>query len=105
MPTWYLALQAASAVLGMSSLVYTWRSSQQAAARTALESVRTKCDENEHQIVKVLEAMRHLPTSDEIANLQRDVGRLLERTSNLNGWLETTNRKLDRIDDWLRENK
>lgn len=105
MPVWYLVIQATQAILVISSTIYTWRSAQQLAARSAVDDVRRKCDENEHRVLRLEEGIKHLPNAADVAELRANVGVLLERTKHLDGWIENVARGLERIDIWLRENK
>ena len=105
MPVWYLVIMAVQAVLVISSTIYAWRNNQRTADKRAVDDVKSANDALEHRVLLLEENAKHLPTAERMAELQSSVSVLVTKTEHLNGWLETVSRKLDRIDDWLRENK
>jgi hypothetical protein len=105
MPTWLPWLQAAQSALFVASVLYTWWSNQRRADRhqvTAIEAANTLLDS---RVTRLEEQVKHLPCEGQWSELHAECRALKATTENLNGWCESLARKLDRIDDWLRENK
>jgi len=105
MPAWYIWLQATQAILWIALTVYTWQSNQRTADRSAVRAIEVANQMLDCRVLRLEEQVKHVPSADTVSALNTSVQVLLERTSNLDGWIEKVENQLQRIDTWLRENK
>lgn len=75
-------------------------------AKSALQThISTEHAGLREKVMTIEERIRHMPTSDELAELEGTVKKVEERTAGLNEGLLQVRKQLDRIENFLLNNK
>jgi hypothetical protein len=104
-PAWSPWLQGLQAIFCIAAIVYTWFSNQRRADRNQVIALEAANRLLEQKVAQLDEHIKHMPCEGQWSELHAQYCALKATADNQNGWLESIARKVDRIDDWLRENK
>lgn len=100
------ALQILFSLVTFAIAVAAWLRKPGEDARTALQShITTEHAGLREKVMTIEERIRHMPTSDELAELEGTVKKVEERTAGLTEGLVQVRKQLDRIENFLLNNK
>ncbi len=68
---------------------------------TLAESHDARLDDHRNRIARIEEALKHMPTHDDLANIRSDIASLKAETQGQTQLLERLEKTVSRISDWL----
>jgi hypothetical protein len=101
-------LQAIQIVFTIGLAVYTWRINREAARTSRVKALEVADAMQEQKIALLQQRIDSMPCDSQcqtFETLRSDVAVLNERTKNFDAWLNRMSNIVDRMDQWMRDNK
>jgi len=101
-------LQVVQGVMWIVLAIYTWYSKQQSARTSQVRALEVANELQERKLLLLEQRVQAMPCDAQCGafrQLSSDVAVLKERTEHLDDWLTRMSDMVDRIDNYLRENR
>lgn len=89
-------------LIGAANLIYTWWMRSQTVAADKVTKIEARLDKVEDCQITFEERVKHLPTKDDIGQIQVSLERVLGTVGRQESEIASMGRVVNRIDDYLR---